>query len=185
MDRSCGYNLFLLLAGVVVGVAAGPDVLGRLVPKVYQKVFDRYPHEAQDQLDRFEAQVQTQHQRLAQTGATQAALEEFDRRHRHQRRALELEVQLERHQQRARLWGTAASWVLALVMVMAVEAWVSPPIRHRLATARYAVAAVWVAMVLANGQLHQTPIVLTCLLAAVALMAGAVPTKPNPQRTRA
>jgi hypothetical protein len=179
-------GLYLLVAGIVLGVLLGPAVMGRVLPGVYQDVFVGGADIAR-QLNEQQTQNDEQLKRLTDTGVTEAAIDE-------QGLMLGQQVAVLRAQldeaQRARLdalRGWTSALVLAVIAVMMIEALVSPDVKAgaaarvsptlgRLVTARYALVALWIAVVLAQPRLlTQLPIVFAALLILVALGAALVP----------
>ncbi|MCC6580047.1 MAG: hypothetical protein IT440_06360 [Phycisphaeraceae bacterium] len=149
----------LLLAGIVLGIFAGPACLGRLAPDRYQQWF---PDDVSVQAKLLA--IEADHHKLAATGVTDVALQEYD-----QRRAGEkAELSRQRDQARANR-GRATALLLALAAIMFMESMLGRP--HRLTTVRYAVMAVLLALLLASpGTWTQAPLTLT---AAIVAFAGA------------
>ncbi len=176
MHRPDPINGFLLLVGVAVGVVLGPCGWGRYVQ---QTVMDRSSQGqvAQKALDVFDQQHALQRQRLADTGVTQAALVEFEQNHRSRRQALELRAWAGRHQDLQRMVGQSVAMVAAVLFIMAMEIVVASPARGRLTTARYAIMAVWITVVLMGPAWRQMPIVFLSLLIGIVCMAVWMPLK--------
>ncbi len=179
-------GVYLLVAGIVLGVLLGPAVFGRLAPSVYEEVFLGGGPIAQQLADE-QAETDRQLQLLEQTGVTEVALTE-QLAGREQAMVL-LRAQLEeaRRQRLGELKGLAGALMLALIGIMLIESLLGPdlsakgPVRvnpalGRLITARYALAALWIALVLARpALLKQLPIGFVALLIVVALAAALVP----------
>lgn len=184
-------GLYLLIAGIVLGVLLGPAVLGRVAPAVYRDVFVGGADIARE-LAGEQAEARQQLETLGNIGVTEEAIPE-QVLGREQQLVL-LKAQLDQAQldqaQRQRLGeltGWTAALMLAVIAVMMIEALVSPDVKAgaatnvpptlgRLVTARYALAAIWIVIVLARPQLlTQVPILFAALLIVVALGAALVP----------
>lgn len=184
-------GVYLLVAGIVLGVLLGPAVLGRLAPGVYRDVFVGGAKYVQ-QLEAQQAQTDEQLQTLEQTGVTDTAIQEQLALREQQAVVLKAELQQAQQQRLTDLTGWAGALMLAVIAVMLLEAFLGPdlrpgrsltqgtvrvtPVLGRLITARYALAALWIALVLARPALiKQLPILFTALLIVVALGAAMIP----------
>ncbi len=183
-------HLYLLAAGVLLGVVLGPAVLGRIAPDAHVALFRGSAlAEALAAYETDTAAVDA----LRASGVSGVALdEELDRR---TLTARLLRGELDRTMDRRALTLLAAVGV-ALVIVAGVEAWLSmapvppttpkpaptPPPHARLATARYALLALGLALAVARPTLlRDLPWLLALLLAALALAASLVPLRPRPR----
>lgn len=159
-------DLYLLLAGVVLGVCLGPAVFGRLMPDAYLTIFPN-PEPASLRLKEMDAH----RMRLALTGVTESALIEFDAQHAAERRK---QTQLAQAPQRHA--GRMHAIILALLAIMAMDAITSHATRRLLTSARYALTATWLAMLLAYPPaLAHVPLTLTMLAILVAVAASVTP----------
>lgn len=145
----------LLLIGLCAGVLLGPAVLGKCCPKTYEHWFVG-GWEAQNSLVELEEQIAQRRKRLAEIGATAAALEEIDSETQHQRAEL-IKKRDQAQQEHLRSWANRGNaLVVTIAMVMLLEA-IAGMTRaeggaakaRKLATARYALMAVWIALVVA------------------------------------
>ena len=181
-------DLYLIIAGVILGILLGPAVLGRLAPERYAALFEGPPLQSQlaalnDRLERDKAMREA----LITGGADHATLEAFDQKHGSGVGSLR-----EALASSAAARGRHAEWltsrmvalVLAVLALMVVETLLEPgatnprgaSVRRRMAGARYALIALWLAMVLAQpALLRSLPVVFTVALVAVALAAALVP----------
>lgn len=159
-------DLYLLVAGVVLGVCLGPAVFGRLMPDTYLTVFPN-PEPAALRLK----EMDSHRMRLALTGVTESALIEFDAQHAGERRKQAMLAQApQRHA------GRMHAIILALLAIMAMDAITSHATRRMLASARYALTATWLAMLLAYPPaLAHIPLTLTMLAILVAIAASVTP----------
>ncbi len=167
-------NLILLAVGLLVGLLAGPFVLGRLSPSTYAKLFEA--GEAQQKLEVFEEDAARRLHAAKQIGVTGEYLPELQREIDVQRR----ELTRARDAARARnVQSYMTAVLLALVAIMVVEALQSHAgslIARRLTTIRYALAAIWLALLLAVPQpLLQVSMLFVGLLIAIALIVGLIP----------
>lgn len=167
-QTSSAGNLIVLVSGVLLGVALGPWVLGRIQPDTYARLFpDRAA--AQQALIEFEAGALHLRTSLESTGATPVAVQEFD--------AQQQPLRLSLHQQltNARRAGYRLhALMLALLGVMAVEFALGA--HPGLATARAALAALWLALLLAQPtMLRDISLPLAGLALVIALAAALVP----------
>ena len=174
-------DVYLLALGIVLGVLIGPQVLGRWAPAAYDRLFVG-GGQAQRELDDFDRHVSEELRRLNGTGATKTAIEEKaaellkDRAEKSERRDANL------RQHAAWLAGQMNALLLALLVFMIVEAVTDPAsawgarFRNRLATVRYALMALWLALLLGQQQwLRDVPLAFLALLVVVALLAAVVP----------
>jgi len=193
-------HAYLIVAGIVLGVLAGPGVLGRLAPDVHRQLFGGLDAQQVEQLDGLleahRSKTLEQIQRLEGTGVSQdrvtERLDEF---------AAEEELiraQIARQQVQARTDGVMPmlmAVMLAVVAVVLLEAVLGPqvdaqgravvlPVHGRLVTVRYGLLAVWTMLVLAQpaAMLSLKPVFAIALI-AVALAVGLVPLGRNAPET--
>lgn len=167
-------DLYLIIAGIVVGLLLGPGVLGKLAPTAYDRLFVGAAAIEKEQRE-IEAQLTRQIEGIVAAGASEAAvqekLKEADRRQAVLRQELE-----NARQQRV---GWSAGTVLAILIVMIIETLIDPrnlSLRARLATARYGLIALWLALLLAQPSMGRSlPLLFAGLLAAIALLAALLP----------
>ncbi len=155
-DRS---HAWLLLVGLALGAVAIP--------------FAPSWTESGAALAAYDAQTAQQLQRMRESDVTPLALDE----HRAQRR---LDAQPLRDAYDLQLLTVLSAVALTLVIVMALEAWL-----RRLVTARYGLAALYLAFVVAHPTLWgRLPVAFLTLLLAVALIASVIPLtfrRPTPR----
>ena len=189
-------GLYLLIAGIVLGVLLGPAVLGRLAPAVYEDAFVGGAELAQqigEQIAATEAQIRT----LDGTGVTPTAITEQLGQQDIQLIQLRAQLQQAQRDHLTTLAGWTTSLMLAVIAVMMIESLISPvppdtsntqtqgrlvvsPAMGRLVAARYALCAVWIAIMLAQPKLlSQLPIVFAGLLIVVSVAAALVPLGPS------
>ncbi len=187
-------SLYLLAAGILLGVLLSPGVLGRAAPALYENIFvggsDIALQIAEDQ-----ALVDKQIRDLEQIGATDAAIPEHLIRLEDRQVVLQAKHQQARAQRLNKLTGWTTALMLAVIAMMMLEALVSPetnadqttavsPALGRLVTARYALTALWLALAIAQPKLlAQLPILFAGLLIAVALTAALIPLGPGKRAT--
>jgi hypothetical protein len=184
-------DLYLLVAGIVLGILLGPAVFGRLAPQTYESLMIGVGPAAR-QVAEEDAAIERELELLRATDVTGVALEE----HRATRVEQTLPLRLQAMEERSRRERTVLGWltgiIVAVVVVMAIESLASPAPRPgrpvtlspnvgRLKTVRYALMATWLALALAQpGLLRQLPLVFTGLLILAALVAGLIPLGPAP-----
>ena len=184
-------HLYLLIAGLVLGVILSPAVLGRLAPDLWQSAFSVPTlHEA---VDAFSLQTNDELDRLAASGASKTHVEEvLTQRHAQQ---LALEERLVTEAAFTRMLPLLLALGLTLGAVMILETVMAPakpdasqaetsgggryevrPAVGRLVTVRYVLLAVGIALMLAQPMLWSAvPLVFTLLLLTGALGMGLVP----------
>lgn len=179
-------GLYLLVAGIVLGVLLGPAVLGRVAPSIYQDVFVGGGEIAKELIES-QAETQRQLEALEATGVTDVALPEQVMAREQQLVLLKAQLDQAQRDRLGELIGWTGALMLAVIAVMMIESLVSPdvsagktmkvpPALGRLITARYALAALWITIVLAQpALLKQLPILFVGLLVVVALAAALVP----------
>lgn len=140
-------DLYMLVGGLVLGLLLGPAVLGRAAPEVYMKWFaDR--DAAVTAVTAHDMKVNQTLQRLAQGDRQGVALEDFMATQDAARGPLLAKVR-QADAARGRVIGAMLAVVLLMILetLPAAEAVV---MRSRIATVRYAVCAVVLALVLAQ-----------------------------------
>jgi len=171
-------SVFLLCIGIVMGLAVGPGGLGGLAPSFYQRYFVGAA-QAQAELETYDELIRERRARLVSTGVTEVALERFDHEEQNnpRRALLDARVQIARRDHADRFVGWTTTIVIIIAVMMAGEALAKGVgIQRKLATARYALLAVWLAIVLTvPSLLHGVQVVFGGLLIAVALLAAWVP----------
>lgn len=171
-DRS---NAVLLLAGLTLGLVLGPWVLGRYANGAYQRWF-MAGRDNQKALEVFDQDTRDRRGRLADSGVTPQAMAAFDLSRTPQRDAMEMRVQLAQETRANQLFAQMAAVVGAVAAIMLAESLVKDQgVRRRLATARYALLAVWLAVTLASSMWRRMHIVFALMLVIVAVSAALVP----------
>jgi hypothetical protein len=182
-------GLYLLIAGIILGVLLGPAVLGRLAPSIYEDAFVGGTQQRQELFEN-KTQIEAQAQTLLEIGVTDAAIPEHLLQIKQQEIAWRVAIQ----QHLNTLVGWTTALMLAVIAVMMLESLMSPdtqakntfevsPALGRLATARYALSALWIAIMLAQPKLlTQLPIAFAGLLVLVSLAAALVPLGPKTSR---
>ena len=170
-------DLYLIVIGVVAGIGLGPYVLGRVSSETYDRLFV-VGATGLEELRQLDAQKLDQQSRFPQ-GATAVAITEW----------LQNEAMRQQNRRRdlltdhlARLRGMMAALVLAMVAIMALETFAASAapaaLASRLAATRYALVAVWIAIVLAQPRLlHVASGTFVLLLVVVAVVAAFLPVK--------
>ena len=170
-------DLYLLIVGIVAGIVLGPGVLYRISTDTYNRWF--VGGEAQRQaLDELAGEAADRQQRLLDSGATPAAINQALGQIDAERAITEAQRQQESRAHEVELLGITQALVIAAIAIMIVESLLSPTLmaRRRLSSARYAVLAIWVAIVLAQpALLLQMGVLLPVLLVAVAVVAALIP----------
>lgn len=179
-------GLYLLIAGIVLGVVLGPAVLGRVAPGAYRDVFvggGEYLRQLTEENEKTRQQLEA----LQDTGVTGEAIPEHVLGREQELVVLKAQLDAAQRQRMGELAGWTTALMLAVIAVMMVESLVGPDVKAgaaakipptlgRLVTARYALAALWIAVVLARPQLlTQAPILFAAGLIIVALGAALVP----------
>ena len=166
-------DLYVLAIGLVLGILLGPAVLGKYAPATYEHYFGDVA-DAKVQWAKYDLSQEQVLQRLAEAQATSVALDEFKAAHAPQRLPLIEHYHQARHNQ-----GRLIATLLGVVIIMVLETLPDPRAirtRSHLATARYALMAVTLALVLAQPQLLVgISVVYLVLLLAAALTLALVP----------
>ena len=184
-------DIYLLAVGLIVGVLLGPLLLGQVAPRLYEAWFVGGA-EIRAEIEQRQHEHDEAMQLLQATGVTDVAVSEaqaqFDRELAPRRAQLQQAVD----DHRRWLAGRLNALVIAVLALMVLEAVVSPrpqgggkaiinPALARLITGRYALLALWLAVVVAQPRvLLEVAWVFVLLLLAVALAAAFVPLGRGP-----
>jgi len=169
-------DLYLLIIGVLLGIVLGPAVLGRLSPETYSRYFGSV-EVAAIQLASYDRDLVLKHMinsLAGETGESQTPLDTQTLLSDPGRQPY-IQQMHNAHASRGRLMAL----LVAVVVVMVLEtlpsnamAWM----RHRLITARYALIALTIALLLAQPDwMTQLPLLLLFLLLTAVLVAALVP----------
>lgn len=163
-------DLYVLAAGLLLGLLLGPAVLGRVSPETYNHYFADY-QVAADKLAMHDAHVNEILKKLVAADVTSVAMDELVQTRSAEREPLEAAVE------RARLsQGRLLAAMLAVLVFMIFETLPEATailLRSRLAAARYALMALTLALLLAQPQLLKgmSMLFLSLLLATGLAMA--------------
>ncbi len=179
-------GLYLLVAGLLLGVLLGPAVLGRAAPSLYQQVFvggGEVLQQIQDEQEKTRQQIEA----LEGSDVTEVAITEQLAGREQQLVLLKAQYEKARGERLGELTGWTSALMLAVIAIMLIESLLSPDVSEgktlqvptalgRLITARYALAALWITIAMAQpALLKQLPILFLALLVIVALAAALVP----------
>ena len=180
-------HLYLLVAGILLGILLGPAVLGRAAPATYNAWFLGGGEDAAT-LRREEAAVEAQLNVLrGVAGVTEVAEQALVQREAQRIAPLKLRVPTAEEARERAVRGWLGALVAAVVLICMAEALVSPDVRGGgsvrlpralggLITARYALLALWIAIGLARPDLLlDLPWLLVALLVGVAAASALVP----------
>lgn len=177
-------DLYVLVAGVLLGVLLGPAILGQLSPSTYRNWF-----QADQTTDQVPFDQGTIQQLLAMDQQNKAEGSETPTA----ARRLSIEHDDPRLSAKPSIAGLSSAVILVLAAVMLIETIIRPQLASsntltvpwtlgRLVTIRYALMSLWIAMILAQpALLEKIPAMLVALLLAVALLAGFIPLSPKDQ----
>lgn len=166
-------DLYVLAAGLLLGLLLGPAVLGRLSPETYNHYFADLKT-ATEQMAAHDERVRITKEKLVSTDVTSVALSEFN-----EMEASKNLPYLEHFARAQHTRGRLLAAMLAVLVVMILETLPAAEaivLRSRLATARYALMALVLALLMAQPQWIQglsLPFLL--LLVAVGLAVALVP----------
>jgi hypothetical protein len=178
-------HLYLLVAGVLIGILLSPAVAGRVLPQGWQTWFFGGA-EIEQRLEQIRDEAGQQIERLDEADANRETVQERVAENNH--RIADARRRLVAHRDR-----TAARYLLSLTLalgvVMVLEAVLAPPLQPgnqsraavspafgRLITVRYALLAVWVALLLMRPSLLGLGTLgFAAAVLAVALLLGLVP----------
>jgi preprotein translocase subunit SecF len=182
--------MYLLVAGIVLGVLMGPAVLGRLAPTIYRDAFVGGADLTQQIAEKI-ADAEQQIRTLQDIGTTPAAIVEQSNLRDLQLVKLRAQREQAQRDHLAKLIGLTTALMLAVIAIMMLEALVSPetkagrpttvpPALGRLVAARYALTAMWLAVVIAQpALLARLPVAFAGLLIVVAVAVALVPLGPR------
>lgn len=169
-------DVHVLTVGLLAGLLLGPGVLGWLHPPTYDRLFMGVGPELHQQLREAATAYAVNRDRLRDTGVTSEALDDLERRHLSEVEPIAAQIAQRYEDRMLRLRSVMSSLVIAVLAVMVIEAVVAPRHQSGLATARYALLAVWVALALAQPRLlADLAVGFTLGLIGMALLAGWVP----------
>jgi hypothetical protein len=170
-------DLYLIVIGILAGILLGPYVLGRVKPEVYRRAFVGGVEEARLVRER-DRQIEAIEKR-GMAGASDVALLEKVGDLRKQQAPLIANYEKAIRERSDRLARLTTALVLAIVALMVIETLVDPArpdLRARLATARYAVVAAWLALLFARPELLKSlPMLFLGGVIVVAIAAALVP----------
>lgn len=179
-------DLYLLVAGVALGVLLSAAVLGNLWPRAYHEFFVGGYEEHRQLIALQQRQAETL-ATLEATDVTDVAIAEQQRQFEQQRVPLQAELQQARNEHLDALAGRISALIVAIALVMVLEVLVSPepaagrraavpPALSRLISVRYALLALWIAMVIARpAVLGELSLLFILLVIAVALAVAFIP----------
>ncbi len=179
-------GLYLLIAGIVLGILLGPAVLGRLAPSIYEDAFVGGAEQKQALFEN-QTEIEAQAQTLQEVGLTDAAIPQ----HLLMIKQQEILWHAVKQQHLNTLAGWTTALMLAVIAVMMLESLMSPdtqsagtfevpPAIGRLVAARYALCAIWITIMLAQPKLlAQLPILFAGLLIIVSVAVALVPLGPK------
>lgn len=175
-------HAYLIVAGILLGVLAGPAVLGRLAPAAHRAMFDGPDVAA------IEAERDASETRFFEDVEGLDVTKQYVEDQIAQIRAVaDAKIEDGRRRQIERVAVLSAALLLGLVVTMLLESVLAPepdrqgravvpPTLGRLITVRYALAGLMVAVLLASPVvLWAMPLVFAGLVIVVALGAGLVP----------
>ncbi len=177
-------GLALLLVAGVLGVAAGPAGLGRVAPRVYERVMFN-SLDAQDALEQFDQEATQGRDRLQATGVTNDALTLFDESIKTDRRPLVQHVEHARARRTDQHTALASALVMAIVFVTVIESIAGRQHRSRsqtsalvegLRTARVGLTGGWIFTVSAQPSVvAHVSVIFVALLITVAIGVSLIP----------
>ncbi len=178
-------HAYLIVAAIVLGVLAGPGILGRAAPDLHRSVFGGAdPTQAQAMLEAHRAETTANLERMEAVGVTKIAVDEY------LAQRANVETSIHRalgREQVLHIVPMTTAVVLVLLAVMILESVVAPlpdaagravvsPTLGRLVTVRYGLIGLWVMLVLAQpATLWSLKPLFVALLLVVALAAGLTP----------
>lgn len=172
-------DLYVLAVGLLLGLLLGPAVLGRVSPETYNRYFTNY-QVAADHLAKHDAQVVEILRKMVSADATSVAMDEFVQTRASQRDPYQAAVDRAKQSQ-----GRLLAAMLAVLVFMIFETLPEATailLRSRLATARYALMALTLALLLAQpDQLKGMSMAFLVLLLAVGLAMALVPLSKKDQ----
>jgi len=175
-------DLYILIAGLLLGLLLGPAVLGRATPQLYDRVFERGAFDRE--LADHDAETARLESNLLAGGVSSTGVEETLEGRATARQQILAQA---RWREAERVIGLTSGLVLALLAVMVIEAVVArdpadpeasepPAWAARLPTVRYGLIALWLMLVLAQPLMLGTAAVQTAAAALViGLLVGLVP----------
>ena len=197
-------DLYLLVAGVVVGVLLSGAVFGRLAPTWYQQFFQGVSAQQVEDAQKAHAQTQEEISKLLTTGVSIEAVEEHLDLIRQDESNPMFVLQQATEQRSAQMVGLIVAVLLSVLIIMIIETQVSPtlekasgvdsvkgnsgmttsggteikPAVARLKNVRYALMAIGLALIIAHpALLPNVPWLFLILLVGVGLAVGLVPLK--------
>lgn len=167
-----GSHIYLLVAGILLGVLLGPGVLGRIAPRTYERVFIG-GDQARQALALAEAEFNAAARRLTEVGVTPTALAELEQQTRPRLAVMQAQVEQAQAEHGQRLAGLLTSLIVALGAMMVLEALPGPgsAARPAMLIGRYALLGVWTAGALARPTLWRSISPTVVVIAVLAVLA--------------
>lgn len=183
-------DLYVLIAGVVLGVLLSGAVLGNLAPDVYRQIFEGISEQQIEEAQQGHVELQ---EKLMRLRLTDVSAVEIERVLNEARLDDDNPINIIRHsveQRTAQFAGVLGALVLGVVLVMAIETQVTPlprdrrqeikPIVGRLKNIRYALIAVALTIILAHPTLIKSiPWMFLIIMLVVGLVVGLIPLKSS------
>lgn len=179
-------DLYLLIAGVALGVLLSAAVLGNLWPQAYHDLFVG-GYDVHRQVIAMQQRHAETLATLETTDVTDVAIAEQQQQFEQQLMPLQAELQQARNEHLDALAGRLSALIVAIALVMVLEVLVSPQpaagqraavpaALNRLISVRYALLALWLALVIARpAALGELSLLFVLLVIAVALAVAFVP----------
>lgn len=179
------FEIYIIAAGVLLGVILGPAVLGRFAPEQYDRLFVGAIAAAQrrdaviDKMTIANKIVQD----MKDVKVTDVAITEKQAELQKDIDAELAAANAEAAEFRSRVTGRATALILAVLAIMVIEA-TTPAgsfLAGRLTTVRYALLALWVALLIAQpGMLTNLPVGFAAALVLIGIGAAVVPLGRQP-----
>ncbi len=144
-------DFYVLVIGVVLGVALGPAGLGQYAPSAYDALFGSVRDDVAA-IEQFDRETDTNLNRLIDTGVTKTEVVRFGQQREMERGVLVAALRGNESQRLDQTVGRVNAIVLVMIGLVMMESFL--PIKRTAArTGQAALLAVWLALVIANPAL--------------------------------
>jgi hypothetical protein len=179
--------LYVIVLGILAGIAIGP-LLHVVNPDLYDRLFVG-AGEIDRLIQKNNAEMNEKRAILKASGASDAALDEFNRQNEPGEMLLKAKAGDAQLKHYLAMLGRTTALTIAVIFLMVIETLVDPQndrVRGRLTFARYVLVAGWLALVIAQARMLESfPLFFFATLVGVCILFALFPYTPTVKATAA